>query len=429
MLAEVGPYARYFVGAQNNVPFQGLPYEDILGGLAADPGQSVEKFASSVVAEYIEYAWFVSPYSATMAAFDLAKVGSTLWLLDALSLQGIKYNSIFHEVVNQALASSEHYDTEWYVDLVDFLRMLRESDLPLEIRALALETTVSFREAIISFKKYDHPDPYDGVGVEHANGAVIYAPSTSLFDAGYSSLSLSTMNNWEDFGRLARIVMPTEEMAPGPLVSYADSDGDGLPDKAHLAWKEDHPLVEAWVYSRLPNGVSLRERLCSAYSNISIHAYFGDLVIAASAVDADGNAISYLMVNMTLYGKLRLEVTLMSGGVSVSDRYDMQVISSSHQGYAVHDEDSLVAILTVPSQASVGEMIVLRIVSGDETLMTFRHVMGEQNSTIRMDLHGLDQENKPDDMLLLMFSLLPAVLTALFAVILYWDYRKTKRED
>jgi len=428
MIAEVGPYTDYFVGAQNDVPYQGLPYEGILGALTAYPGQSVEDFGSTVVSQYIEYAWYVSPYSATMAAFDLARMDDVFSLLDALSAQGVKYSSIFHDVINDALASAEYYDTEWYVDLVDFLTMIHESNLPLEMRMLALETAVAFREAIVSFEKYDHPDPYDGIGVERANGAVVYAPTTSYYEAEYYSLMLSTTGHWDEFGTLARMVMPTEPMAPGPSLSYSDSDGDGLGDTAFLEWEADHPLVEAWVYGQLPNGIYLQSCEVSANSIISIHGPVGNLVIAASAVDSEGNAVSYSMVNATLFARMELRVILTVDGESVGDRLDVQVMSSTYSGYAVLDGDAHVVTLTVPTQAAVGEMILVRVMSGQDVLLDARHVVYGKNSTLTIDLHATSKTATIDEAVLLVFSLLPAALLGLFTVLLYMDYRKTKRK-
>ncbi len=428
MLAELKPYVAYFVGAQNNIPFQGLPYGGILETLSTSPGQSVEDFASTIVSQYIEYAWFISPYSATMAAFDLGRIDTTLSLLDTLSLQGIKYNSIFHDVINDALRSAEYYDTEWYVDFVDLMTIIHASDLPLEMRMLALETAVSFREAIAAFEKFDHPDPYDGVGVARANGAVIYAPTSSLYEASYSSLVLSADTNWNEFGALARLVTSTEQKVPGPLISYADSDEDGLPDTAFLEWEEDHPLVEAWVYSRLPNGLVFRTSLNSTNSNISIHDYMGSLVIGASAVDIAGEAVSYVTLNTILYGKIRLEVFLRTNGELVSDRYDVQVVSSTHSGYALLEGDAQVMTLTVPTQASIGEMVLLRVMSGQDLLLTSRLVIAEQDPTVTIDLYGQDEEARLDDLALLSFSLLPAVLLGIFTVMLYLDYRRAKRK-
>ncbi len=45
MLYELSYRSDFLVASENNVPFQGLPYTDILNGLAADPAQSAERKA------------------------------------------------------------------------------------------------------------------------------------------------------------------------------------------------------------------------------------------------------------------------------------------------------------------------------------------------------------------------------------------------
>lgn len=427
MLAELRPYVNFFVGAQNNVPFQGLPYGDILDSLSDSPEQTVEHFASEIVSQYIEYAWFVSPYSATMAAFDLSKMDAALSLLDSLSLQGIKYDSIFHNVINEALSSAEYYDTQWYVDFVDLMTIVYESDLPLEMRMLALQTAVSFRGAIAAFEKFNHPDPYDGIGVARANGAVIYAPTTSVYESSYSSLLLSTGTHWNEFGILARTVSTVEQMLPGPLISFLDSNDDGLSDTAFLEWEEDYPLVEAWVFSRQPNGLVFGAYVNSTNSNISISGLMGKLVIGASALDVGGEAVSYVTLSAILYGQVRLEVFLRTDGELVSDRYDVQVVSSTYSGYAMLEGDAHAIVLTIPTQASVGEMILVHVMSGTDVVLTSRLVLSEKNSTMDIDLFEEDEEAHLDDLALLSFSLLPAILLGIFTVMLYLDYRRAKK--
>lgn len=427
MLAELAPYVSYFVGAQSNVPYQGLPYDRIINALSAYPSQSLEEFAGVIVSEYIDFAWYVSPYSATMAAFDMGKVYNAFYLLDKLSIEGIKYSSIFHAVINEALLAAEYYDTEWYVDLVDLMTIIHESELPLEMKTLALQTAVSFRGSLIAFGKYDHPDPADGVGVERANGAVIYAPSTSVYEADYDSLAISSFTQWDEFGTLARLAMPSEPMDPGPAVFSIDSDHDGLVDTVHLEWEEDYPRVEAWVFTRLPNGYLFRGSIVSFSSNITIHGYPGNLVIAANAQDSDYKAVSYTALNVALYGHIRLDIFLTRNGVPVEEELDVLVVSSTYTAHAVPNGDAQSVILIVPTQACVGEMVVIRILDGEDLLLTARVVVGSVNSTITIEVYHQGEEVRSDDAMLLGFSLLPAILLGVFTILLYVDYRRARR--
>jgi len=428
MVAELRPYVSYFVGAQNNIPSQGLPYENILTTVSESPDQSLEEFGSAIVSEYMEYSWYYSPYSATMAAFDLSKLDAALDLLDMLSVQGVKYGQIFHDVINYALTSAEYYDTEWYVDLIDLLGVIHSSELPLELRNLALQTVVSFREAIVAFQKYDHPDPYDDVSVARANGVIIYAPTTSYFEAEYYALTLSDTTHWDEFGTLARLVMPTEQMVPGPLISYTDSDQDGLLDTAFLEWQDEHPMVEAWIYTQLPDGVVFRANLNSSSSNISVHGPIGNLVIAASAVDAYGNATSYSTVHAILYGSIRLEIVLTEDGERVGEGLDVWLATSTYAGYAIPTGNVHSMDLIVPTQACVGEMVVVSVMEGQELLLTSRFVIGEHDSTVTVMLYDPEDDVEADDIVLWMFSLTPALLVGIFTALLYWDHRRIRKD-
>lgn len=428
MLAELASRVPYFVGAQNNVPSQGLPYREMIESLSASKGQSLEEFAATIVSQYIENAWYVSPYSATMAAFDLGKIGAAFSLLDELSVEGVKYGSIFHAVINEALVSAEYYSTEWYVDLVDLLNIIHESELPLELRTLAVQTAVSFREAVVAFEKYDHPDPFDGVSVGRANGAVIYAPTTSYYEAPYYSLTISNATHWDEFGTLARLVMPSEPMARGPSVSNLDADQDGLQDTIFLEWDDDYPHVEAWVFNRLPNGIVLRDRIIATGSNITIHGHMGNLVIAASALDSDDTAVSYTTLNAALYGQIKLDFLLTRDGQPVGEGFDVQVVSSAYTGYAMPQGDAQTVTLTIPTHAHIGEMIVVRIMEGDELVLTSRLVIGEHNATLTIEVHEQDEGAGAQDAVILALSLLPGLIIGIFAAVLYLDYRRANRD-
>ncbi len=428
MLAQIGQYVDYFVGAENNIPYYGLPYGDILTGLAADHGQSVEEFCSLIVDEYIDYAWATSPYSATLGAFNLTRMDETFALLDEFSALGAKYNSIFHGVLQTALTSAEYYDTPYYVDFLHLMSQFSSSDAPLELRMAALTVSLSFREAIVSFGKYNHPDPYDGIDVDNASGAIIFAPTSSFTDESYQLLELAS-GNWDQFSALARLLMPDAEMTNGPTVDVVDTDEDDLPDTAVLEWPDPYPEVEVYVYRPLTSGVIPLEHLTSDNSSIIVTGHLGELMLAASATDADGSAATYQTINTVLHGLVQLEVVLTIGGSPAAGDYDVMVISPSFKGYALESGDSYRIALTVPYQAAVGEMLRVNVTDGGsgELMQSTRLVLQESDSRVTIELYGTEEEVTPDDAVYLVFSILPAALILLFAVMLYIDYRRTRR--
>ena len=428
MFAQISPYVDYFVGAENNIPYYGLPYGDILNGLATDHGQSMEEFGSLIVEEYIDYAWATSPYSATLGAFNLTRLDGALTLLDEFSRLGLKYNSIFHGVLHNALNAAEYYDTPYYVDFLNLMAMFASSEAPLEMRMAALQTSVAFREIIVAFDKYNHPDPYDGVDVDNASGAIIFAPTASFPDETYQLLELAS-GRWEQFSALARLLMPDTEMTNGPTLDVVDTDDNDLPDTAYLEWPDPYPEVEVYVYRPLTGGVVQLDHLTSANSNITITGHLGELVLSASATLDDGRAATYQAIDTVLHGLVQLEVVLTIDGASVTDDYDVLVTSPSFQGYALESGGSFLITLTVPNQADVGEMVMINVSGGSdgELVQSTRFVVQEHDSTLTIELYGTEEEAAPDDAAILAFSILPAALILLFALMLYVDYRKNKK--
>jgi hypothetical protein len=424
MFAQISAYVDYFVGAENNIPYSGLPYGDILTGLASDHEQSMEEFGSLIVEEYIDYAWVVSPYSATMGAFNLTRIDGALALLDEFSRLGVKYNSIFHGVLHNALVSAEYYDTPYYVDFLDLMAAFASSEAPLEMRMAALQTSVAFREAIIAFDKYNHPDPYDGIDVDNASGAIIFAPTASFPDETYQLLDLAS-TRWDQFSALARLLMPDAEMTNGPSLDVVDTDANDLPDTACLEWPDPYPEVEVYVYRPLTGGAVLIDHLTSADSNITITGHLGELLLSASATADDGEAATYQAIETALHGLVQLEIVLTEDGAPVTDDYDVLVTSPSFQGYALESGGSFLITLTVPYQADIGEMITVNVSDGSDgdLVQSSRYVIQEHDSTVTIELYGTEEEVAPADAVILLFSVLPAALILLFALMLYVDYR------
>ena len=428
MFAQISPYVDYFVGAENNIPYYGLPYGDILNGLASDHGQSMEEFGSLIVEEYIDFAWATSPDSATLGAFNLTRLDGVLTLLDELSRLGVKYNSIFHGVLHNALIAAEYYNTPYYVDFLNFMAMFASSEAPLEMRMAALQTSVAFRETIVAFEKYNHPDPSDGVDVDNASGAIIFAPTASFPDETYQLLELAS-GRWDQFSALARLLMTDAEMTNGPTVTVIDTDDNDLPDTAYLEWPVLYPEVEAYVYRPLTGGVIPLDHLTSDSSNITVTGHLGELMLSASAMNATGSAVTCQTINVVLHGLVRLEVILTIDGVSAAGDYDVMVTSPSFQGYALESEGSYWISLTVPYQADVGEMVRVNVTDGatGELLQSTRLVLPEHDSDVTIEVFGTEEKVVPDDVVILVFSVLPAALILLFALMLYIDYRRTRK--
>jgi hypothetical protein len=430
MLYELSGHSDFLVASENNVPFQGLPYTQILNGLAAETGQSAERFCSEIVRDYIESAWTGSPYSTTMAAFNLASMQLVFDHLSTLASTGSKYERIFHSALNDALASAEHYDTEWYVDFGDFMDELQGQDqMPLEIRTLAIETALAYDASIASFAKFDNPDPADGIHVAHASGAVIYAPSGGFPDVPYEALGIAG-TPWYNFSVASRRTAFTSDRVLGPTLSYADSstDNDNLSDSVELIWPESHSSVEAWVFRLEPGGYVLCERVASTGQSIEVSDYLGHLLIAASASDG-GVAVSYDELNVTLYGTGGITILVMRDGRLSQSDYDVRVTGSNYVRSSSASNGVLRMNISIPTDLAIGDMIIVEILDpGSDAVLGTRYVVVQPIDTF-VEIDVFSQEGTGSGFILLaFFSILPGLLILLFAAMMYWDLVKKKRE-
>jgi hypothetical protein len=430
MLYELSGQSDFLVASENSVPFQGLPYTQIMNALAADTAQSAERFSSEIVRDYIESAWTGSPYSTTMAAFNLSSMQSVFNHLSTLASIGSKYERIFHSALHNALESAEHYDTEWYVDFGDFMDELQGQDqMPLEIRTLAIETALAYDASIASFAKFDNPDPADGIHVAHASGAVIYAPSGEFPDVPYEALDIAG-TSWYAFSVASRMTAFTSDRVLGPSLSYADSstDNDNLSDSVELTWPASHSSVEAWVFRLEPGGYVLCERVVSMAQSLGVSGYVGYLLIAASASD-DGVAVSYDELNVTLYGTGGITILVMRDGRLSQSDYDVRVTGRDYVRSSVASNGVLRMNISIPTDLGIGDMIIVEILDpgSDKVLGTAYIVVQPIDTTVEIDFFS--QEGAGSGFILLaFFSILPGLLILLFAAMMYWDFVKKKSE-
>ncbi len=426
MLLEIVDRADYFVAAENNVPFQGLPYTAVLNDLAADPSVSVHGFGSIIARDYIDAAATVSPYSTTMGVFNLSRVQQTISTLSSLSTVGLMYDDIFHSAINEALVEAESYDIAYYFDFGDFLKRLQLGDLPLEIKTKAIEATQAYDQMIVSFEKYNHPDPVDGIGVANATGAAIYAPSTSFTDALYADLTIAR-TDWYDFGRAARIVKPTMERERGPSLTFADSstDNDTLADSVTLAWPSTYDEYWIFVYRREPGGYDYIATGVSTAPTFTISSWIGDLLVTASG-RTSGVALTYDEFNVTLYGTVVVTVNLTMDGQAPSKPYDVRVTLAGMTWYHRAEGGAAKLNISVPGQADVGEMLDFDAVSpgSDKVVGSARAIVQDEDFSV--DITVYSQPKEPSGTIgLALFSILPGALVLLFAFMIY---REGKRQ-
>jgi len=428
MLNQIKEYTRIFVGSEKDVPFQGLPYTQVLDGLAHDTNQIPEAFGARIVDEYVNWSMINSPYSATMGVYNLSRLGGVMGDLIALSDQGKKYDSLFHATINEAFRASEHYETEWAVDFGSLMDQLQRRDLPLEIRMLAIESALSYQQMVSYFRKWSNPDPFDGIRTSNATGAIIYAPSTSFPDSTYIELQLAS-TPWIHFGRLARHSGPTNESLPGPTMTYRILNQwvNGLPEELSLNWSYDNTLVTAWVFRREPGGMTLlRSYSVSDKSPIVIKDLFGSLVLATSA-ERDGVAVSYQALNATLYGKVVMEIRpVRDYGIVEIVRQGYQVRATfGNSSLQVQKDISFYIVPTVPSEVDIGQMVWIEVLDGPNGNVVGSGWLIVTPTDTVTEIRVFDPPHKQaGDLVMLCLSILPGILILIFALLLLLEKGK-----
>jgi hypothetical protein len=426
MLNEIKEYTRIFVGSEKDVPFQGLPYKQVLDDLAHDTNQIPEAFGARIVDEYVNWSMINSPYSATMGVYNLSRLEEVMDDLAALSDQGRKYDGIFHGTINEAFAASEYYETDWDVDFGNLMDQLQRRDLPFEIRMLAIESAMSYQQMVSYFRKWSNPDPYDGVKSGNATGAIIYAPSTSSVDSTYIELQLAS-TSWYDFGRLARRSGPTNESLPGPTITYKilNTNGTGLPEELDLNWSYDYTTITAWVFRREPGGMTLLQKLNRHdKSPIVIDQVFGYLVLATSA-ERDGVAVSYEVFNATLYGEVRMEVVLVKDGEIVHQGYHVRATVENRSLLVREIYTSFAMQLIAPADVDIGQMVWVEVLDGPNGKVVGNGWIVVTSNQSLTEIQVFDQPHKQaGDLVLLCLSILPGILILIFALLLLLEKGK-----
>jgi hypothetical protein len=427
MLNQIREYTRIFVSSEKDVPFQGLPYTQVLDSLAIDTNLAPEAFGARIVDAYVDWTMINSPYSATMGVYNLSGLDQVMSDLIALSDQGRKYDSIFHGTILDAFDAAESYETAWAVDFGNLMDQLQRRNLPLEIRMLAIESAMSYQKMVTYFREWSNPDPYDGVTTHNATGAIIYAPSTSFSDDTYIELQLAS-TSWYPFGRLARHSGPTNESLPGPTTTYKLGTGSlvyGVPTALDLNWSYDYTAVAAWVFGREPGGMRLLQKHNNQdKSPIAIDQVFGSLVIASSA-ERDGVAVSYESFNATLYGKCAMQVVLVKEGETVTDGYQVKMTVGNKSLYVDHAGDLFWSEPMIPSDVDIGQMVRVEVLDGpDGKVVGNGWIMASSNQSLT-EIQVFDPPNKQTaDLVLLCFSVLPGILILIFALLLLLEKGK-----
>jgi hypothetical protein len=424
MLYEIGPYAQYLVASEKNIPNEGLPYTPILNRLSSSPSQTTLAFASGLAQDYIDWSKYNSSITASMAVFNLTRMDDLKTNLDKLASIGVKYDSLFHESLNDAFATAQDYTEPWNSDFGDLLGRLLEEPLPPDLHKAALDTLLSYLEVRSDFRKLDIDNPLDGEHVGRATGAVIYAPTTVFPDETYVNLQLAT-GHWYLFGRLARQVGPTNSSTQVPILTYGDRNQDGLPDSVTLTWPGKYDSNEASWFREEAGGLILQDSTSSLGNRTTISGE-GHLTISANAMNGTV-AQAHADIRVTLFWWTEIKVQIIENG-KISDRdLDVRVTTKN----STLDNVAVTGVtrfnLTVPSQVEIGETVHIQAVdrrSGD-VLGDALTIIDANATSVTVEVREAPQKELPASVPLIV-AMLPGLLILLFDLQLYLGDKKKR---
>lgn len=426
MLYEVYPYADYLVASEKNIPNEGFPYTPILNRLSSNPAQTSLAFASGLVQDYVDWSRYNSSLTTSMGVFNLTRMGDLKTNLDTLATIGAKYDSLFHEALNDAFASAQYYDELWNADLGDLLGRLLDKPLPPDFHKAVLDTMASYLEVRSDFRKLDLANPAYDDPVGRATGAVIYAPTTVFPDETYVNLQLAK-GPWYLFGRLARNAGPTNHSSQVPALAYKDDDGDGQPDSVTLTWPGQYESSDASVFREEAGGLSYLGST-SRLGNHTTVSGDGYLTISANAINGTV-AKAHATVRVTLFGRMDIKVQIVENGKNSVRDLDVRVTTKNSTFDNVAVSGVLRFSLDVPSQVEIGDTVQVQVVDhrSGAVLGDALAVAVENETAITVELHQAPQKELPVSATLLV-ALLPGLLILLFDLQLYLGDKKKRKK-
>lgn len=184
---QIKDYADILVTSEESVPFDGWPYDTILGELVGNSIISSGQLAVDIVDKYI----FSYPYSnVTQSAIDLSYMDTLTSQLSNLALAIMSDSSTTKSKYVLASTSSQYYGDWDFIDLFDFCNQLLAYSNSLEVKNIALNIQQTLNYAVIK-------SGYSGGSVSGSKGLSIYFPYIAYhYYYNYTNFSQDTL--WDE---------------------------------------------------------------------------------------------------------------------------------------------------------------------------------------------------------------------------------------
>jgi len=184
---QIKDYADILVASEESEPFDGWPYDTILGELAGNPLMSSGQLAVDIVDKYI----FSYPYgNVTQSAIDLSYMDTLTSQLSNLALAIMDDSLTLKSKYILASVSSQYYGDSDFIDLYDFCNQLLTYSNSLEVKNIALNIQQTLNYAVIK-------SGYSGGSVSGSKGLSIYFPYIAYhYYYNYTNFSQDTL--WDE---------------------------------------------------------------------------------------------------------------------------------------------------------------------------------------------------------------------------------------
>lgn len=184
---QIKDYADILVASEESEPFDGWPYDTILGELMGNPLISSEQLAVDIVDKYI----FSYPYgNVTQSAIDLSYMGTLAGQLSNLAFAIMDDSLTLKSKYILASVSSQYYGDSDFIDLYDFCNQLLTYSNSLEVKNIALNIQQTLNYVVIK-------SGYSGGSVSGSKGLSIYFPYiTYHYYYNYTNFSQDTF--WDE---------------------------------------------------------------------------------------------------------------------------------------------------------------------------------------------------------------------------------------
>jgi len=186
---QIKDYADILVTSEDSIPFDGWPYDTILGELVSNPLISSTQLAADIVDRYIySYAYG----NATQSAIDLSYIETLTSQLSNLAL-AIMSDSLTPKngYINTAYYSQYYKDPD-FIDLYDFCNQLLVYSNSLQVKNIALSIQQTLNDAVIK-------SGYSGGSVSGSKGLSIYFPWYYSYNSNkYNSTNFAQDTFWDE---------------------------------------------------------------------------------------------------------------------------------------------------------------------------------------------------------------------------------------